>query len=139
MEWKDWCRLCANTDDNSSPVFQNEDQLLPEKIFKYLSITIRNQDELPQTVCDACTRRVTAFDRYAHQCLRAQTMFKALLQEKDDDSYNKAVLLREEYLGPVIQKRDDQDICGRGGVKEEAEQMSIEVDPFLVEPDAGSG
>ncbi|KAK7794841.1 hypothetical protein R5R35_002141 [Gryllus longicercus] len=108
MEWKDWCRLCANTDDNSSPVFQNEDQLLPEKIFKYLSITIRNQDELPQTVCDACTRRVTAFDRYAHQCLRVQTMFKALLQEKDDDSYNKAVLLREEYLGPVIQKRDDQ-------------------------------
>jgi len=40
VEWRNWCRLCANSGANGCSVFGNKDLLLPEKIQKYLSISV---------------------------------------------------------------------------------------------------
>ncbi|XP_049776069.1 uncharacterized protein LOC126163165 [Schistocerca cancellata] len=83
VEWKYWCRLCASADGNATVVFKSKDRLLPDKIFKYLSILIENQDVLPQSVCESCVKKIGSFDRYADQCLRVQSMFKTMIEETD--------------------------------------------------------
>jgi len=40
LEWRNWCRLCANSGGNGCNVFENKGLLLPEKILKYLSISV---------------------------------------------------------------------------------------------------
>ncbi|GFG40670.1 hypothetical protein Cfor_06707 [Coptotermes formosanus] len=80
LEWRTWCRLCANSGANGCSVFGNKDLLLPEKIQKYLSISVNNQDDLPLTICQSCSQKLCSFDCYAEHCQRVQAMFRAMVE-----------------------------------------------------------
>ncbi|XP_067010892.2 uncharacterized protein [Anabrus simplex] len=134
IEWREWCRLCAKPVGNGCPPFENTDQFLREKIFKYLSISVDNQDELPQTVCESCSERISSFDRYADQCLVVQAMFREM-KEQCDDKDSKVGLIREEFLQENEQKSNDEEMIDS---KKDIELLAIEADPFIPSDCGGS-
>ncbi|KAJ9586878.1 hypothetical protein L9F63_019522, partial [Diploptera punctata] len=132
LEWRSWCRLCANSGGNGLHVFENQDLLLPEKIQKYLSISVNNQDELPHTVCHSCSQKLGSFDCYAEQCQRVQAMFRAMVEatiEMGDEIDTKVGLIREEFL----QENGEEKSQGEEPVdtKKDIDMLAIEADSIF--------
>ncbi|PSN42181.1 hypothetical protein C0J52_09858 [Blattella germanica] len=132
LEWRSWCRLCANSGANGFHVFENKDLLLPEKILKYLSISVENHDELPHTVCQTCSQKLGSFDCYAEQCHRVQAMFRAMVEaavEMGDEVDTKVGLIREEFLQENAEDKTTED--EPLDTKKDIEMLAIDADPFI--------
>ncbi|KAJ1527846.1 hypothetical protein ONE63_007786 [Megalurothrips usitatus] len=111
--WKNWCRLCANPHGSVSILNYDGNSRLGEKIRKYLSISVSEEDEVSCLLCSKCCDQLTAFDEFVHHCFQVQEMFDALCELVGDDVADERLTeIRKEFLDIDFESCRDKPING---------------------------
>ncbi|KAK3909437.1 Zinc finger protein 782 [Frankliniella fusca] len=101
--WKNWCRLCANP-NGGIPISSScgNESYISEKIRKYLSISVSEEEKLSFLLCSRCCEKLSNFDDFVNQCMQVQVMFSTLCELIDDDVADDHRLheIRKEFLPP---------------------------------------
>ncbi|XP_026289237.2 zinc finger protein 41 isoform X2 [Frankliniella occidentalis] len=99
--WKNWCRLCANP-NGGIPIINpcGGDNYLSERIRRYLSISVLEEDKVSYLLCSKCCEKLSNFDKFVNNCLQVQVMFSTLCELIDDDDVGDDRLyeIRKEFL-----------------------------------------
>ncbi|XP_013170476.1 PREDICTED: zinc finger protein 184-like [Papilio xuthus] len=85
------CRTCAAVTEFVVPIFIGEglQNKLAEKIHKYLSIQVSEEDVLPQVVCYQCVSTLISWHDLVQNCTLADTALKKKLTELLEDENSK--------------------------------------------------
>ncbi|XP_034248697.1 PR domain zinc finger protein 15-like isoform X2 [Thrips palmi] len=101
--WKNWCRLCANLNSGVSILSDGTNHGLSEKIKKYLSISVLEEDKTSHFLCTKCYDHLAVFDKFVNNCLQVQTMFSVLSELVDEDIDEQRVHeIRREFISPDL-------------------------------------
>lgn len=129
ITFEQYCRLCAEEQEVTIMIFSKEAEamLLQNKVNKYLSIQVEENDKLPKNICIKCCttlQTVCDFIESAHKAQEVLTNFSFISSQHYEESTD-SMYIKEEILDTLSDLEDK-------GEFEENTEMEVSVDPNIV-------
>ncbi|XP_067625530.1 zinc finger protein weckle-like [Eurosta solidaginis] len=111
-KWKSWCRLCAKANAQYVNVVAGEpEELMNESIFKchrdlanvileFFRIHIKEDDKLPQIICEECHEVVLSLIKFSERANKVQQMYDDLQKAINKSTANLQILLESYGINP---------------------------------------
>lgn len=121
------CRMCQNESENLESIFNDTDEESIEKTVADVlmnccpELSIIENDELPQKICQQCKENVTNSFMFFQMCISSEKSYRTLLQNVEEEKF---VYEEDEDIKPKIEQE----------VLEESEELVYEdneIEEFL--------
>lgn len=121
------CRMCQNESENLESIFNDTDEESIEKTVADVlmnccpELSIIENDELPQKICQQCKENVTNSFMFFQMCMNSEKSYRTILQNVEEEKF---VYEEDEDIKPKIEQE----------VLEESEELVYEdneIEEFL--------
>lgn len=121
------CRMCQSESENLESIFNDTDEESIEKTVADVlmnccpDLSIIENDELPQKICQQCKENVTNSFMFFQMCINSEKSYRTMLQNAEEEKF---VYEEDEEIKPKIEQE----------VLEECEELVYEdneIDEFL--------
>lgn len=101
------CRMCQNESENLESIFNDTDEESIEKTVADVlmnccpELSIIENDELPQKICQQCKENVTNSFMFFEMCINSEKSYRTILQNAEEEKF---VYEEDEEIKPKIEQ-----------------------------------
>ncbi|KAJ0182533.1 hypothetical protein K1T71_001902 [Dendrolimus kikuchii] len=106
---KDLCRLCAQKDEFSKDLFDENNKNILKVIQDFIQIIVYENDDLPTKICLNCEEKMVSFQLFVLECCKTQESLKKLYLDSMGALPIKLEINSQEDVVPTMIKAEVKD------------------------------